>query len=81
MADDMERRLRMLEARMDALVQLTLSHIVASDTAGEGVARITIGIAENQRREAIDQGKHLTGIVLGDLLAELRDVCDLPPPD
>lgn len=80
MTDDVERRLQLLEARVEALIQLSLSNIVASNELIGDVAAVTISIAEDQRREAVGKGQHLLGIVLGDLLAELQEVCDVPLP-
>jgi hypothetical protein len=80
MTDEMEHRLQRLEAKVDALTQLTLSHIVASDIWLEGVADSTIRLAADQRETALEQGNHRLGMVLGDLLKALCDQRDLPPP-
>ena len=69
----MEVRIEHLEAQVHALTQLLLSHISASGTEDESIAKHTLDQAAIQRDSCYSTGKIRAAMVLDDLLSALRD--------
>ncbi len=76
-----ERLLPIIEAKIDALTQLLLSHIIAADLVTPGTGAKTLEYAAHQEQAAEDQNKAGTAMFLGDMLDDLRKVLDLAAND
>lgn len=76
-----DKRLALIEAKLDALKHLTICHIVAADGVSPGLAAKTIDYARDQADAAIAKGKVPAAMYLQDYMDTLRAILDLPAND
>lgn len=76
-----DKRLAVVEAKLDALMHLAICHIVASDVETPGLAAKTIEYVRDQSDSATKNGRVRMAMYLDDYVDTLRAILDLPAND
>jgi hypothetical protein len=68
-----------LKDLLDAMIGLTLSNIIATNTVCDGVGRETALMLDVQAAAAFRADRIRVGLHLQDWAKDIRSACDLPP--
>lgn len=81
MDSNVERRLAMIETKLDALLHLLITTVSAADTGLPGIGLSIVQRLSDQSAAAVDQGKVPLSFHLDDYANILRTLLDLPVND